>query len=68
MPMLGMDRRLQSVSDAELKRYWRDLAGLLQSKVDPSTGRLPPRYEAMFARCRDEYARRGVQLALFTEP
>jgi hypothetical protein len=62
-----MDRRLQAVNDRELRRYWRDLAIILSGKVDPATGLLPPYWQGRYDKIREEFARRGVQLSLFTE-
>lgn len=67
MPLLGIDRRLQAVSDRELRQLWQDVAPLMAAQVDPISGRLPPVYQRQFDRLRDEFARRGVQLSLWPD-
>lgn len=65
MPMIGIDRRLQSVPYEELRRCWRDLAVILSGKQDPATGKLPAYWQKRYEQIRDEFARRGVQLTLW---
>lgn len=65
MPMIGLDRRLEACTDAQLRHLWDELAPLLQGKVDPLTGKLPVTYQRRYERLRDEFARRGVQLSLW---
>jgi hypothetical protein len=65
MGALGAKRRIQSLDDRELAEYWRTVALTCCPLVDPVSGRLPPMWQAIYAECVEEYARRGVQLALF---
>lgn len=69
MPLLGIDRRLQSCSDRELADLWRRAAPLLVAQQDPISGRLPPAYQKRYEELVAEFARRGVQLTLWgSEP
>jgi hypothetical protein len=58
-------RRIQTLDDRELADYWAELALRLVPQLDPVSHRLPKVYQALYDQVRDEYARRGVQLALF---
>jgi hypothetical protein len=53
------------MTDPELAAYWADLAIYLVPQVDPISGKLPPAHQEHYDAVRAEFARRGVQLALF---
>ncbi len=53
------------MEDRELADYWRELAIYLMPQVDPISGKLPPAHQEHYDAVRAEFARRGVQLALF---
>jgi len=64
MPLV-IDRRLQNVTDSELRVHWLALAEILINKADAETGDLPPVWAAAYERVRAEFERRGVQLTLW---
>jgi len=58
-------RRLATLDDRQLADYWRELALQLVPQLDPISHRLPEVYQLLYDDVRQEYERRGVQLALF---
>lgn len=56
---------VKRLNGPELSSYWFELAVFLNGKMDPVTRKLPPAYESAYATVQREFARRGVQLALF---
>lgn len=65
MNFLVIDRRLQSCSDAELKRLMLRLSEAWEEKGCPSFSDMPRLMLGEWERLSAEARRRGVQLSLF---
>jgi hypothetical protein len=66
--VIGIDRRLQTCSDAEIREICGELLWLLASKgivCDADLEDCPPTYRRRVEEVRNELRRRGVQLALW---
>lgn len=58
-------RQLAWMDDPTLARAWRDFALEAVLRQDELTGGLPPAYAEEYELLKAEFARRGMQLALF---
>lgn len=65
MPILVLDRRLQSCTDLELRRLAFELLDAWKHHGRPHWDDMPAKHLKRFNALRDELARRGVQLQLF---